>query len=207
MMLEIRRKLTAMTLVAGLVLTPAAFAQEPNFDDLPDNARENQLVAAIRALSERVRDLESRLNAVEVKNSPTGPRAPMKTQGAPNDALEKVVVDAKDLKGKLQGALDGYHFPDPKDPRLTYWKIKNNREWPTVTANLKKFRTFMDAVLPRVSELTAASLATYIELIQWGRGKFFYRTGLGMDQADVLPIDYGAAVTPVPPEPPAQGGR
>ncbi|MBI3890295.1 MAG: hypothetical protein HY303_02045 [Candidatus Wallbacteria bacterium] len=199
MILSLRRKLTLLTLSAVLAASPVVYAQEPNFDDLPDNARENQLVAAIRALTQRVRDLESRINAQEVKNTPS---APMRTLTAKSDAgLEKVVADAKDLRDKSQGALDGYHFADPKDARITYWKIKNNREWPTVTANLKKFRTFMDAALPRVSELSDAALATYKDLIAWGRGKFFYRTGLGMDQADVLPIDYAPAVVPLPPDP------
>jgi hypothetical protein len=198
----------ALALAAVLSFAPCAFGQDPNFDDLADGANERDLVAAVRALSRRVTELEARLNAVDVRNQPSRSSSSSNAPKAPvtrNEQLERVVTDAKHYRDKVNAALDGHHFADPNDSRVVYWKIRKAGEWDVVTSDVKRFVSFMDAVLPRAGELTSASTAVYSELIRWGRGRIVYKASIvNPVQQDVLAVEYGAAVVPVPP-PPSSG--
>lgn len=195
----------AGTLAGGAIV----WGQEPNFNDLPDNTGETQLLSAVRELSRRVQDLESRLNACEVRNSSAAraPRGASAMTATANDALERVVADAKGLRDKIETSQAGDSFPDPGDRRIVYWRVKNPKDWPTITGNIKRFVSFMEAVLPRAGELTETSTKAYADLVTWGRGRIlYYRRGLSMDQQAVLAFDFGPAIVPVPPDP-NQGRR
>jgi len=187
-------------LILVLALGRPALAQgdgdTPSYAGLSSSGAD--LAATVRELTRRMEALERRVAELDgggLMGLNSGPSAPI------DSALIKLVQDTKRLMDALKAALDGHNFADPNDSRVTYHLVKKPA-WSGAKENIDTFVSSMGQILEKSEQLDSDPKATFVSMIRWGRGKVLYKAGFSPEQKEVLPVDFGAAVVPVPPRPP-----